>query len=455
MKRQFVRKIRALTQRISAVTYICGAVVVGMSLPVAAQQQDWWFDIEVIVFERQHDTPLAEQFDSESETPSGYAYDLLSRALYPDVRSVLRTFPICPNDELPSVEAIIEEYRAFIASQQAATDDTLTQETPEEVTPLPNLVEDEDVENTEEPSETVLAPPLSPLTRLIEAQQAYIDKLPPLAEVTWQRPYDCLTPSDVLATDHFVFLNNIDLLPRANQMLQSPTGANWQRSYQPHLLDDDQRLLQEFADDIQRQRNQRVLLHTAWRQEVLFGRDVAQSMRLIAGQDYNAPLYQRWELEQQLAELERQQEQEQNRSANTETTQDEDPFFTDLFAAINGPVNPNIVDEILAEQTDPVAQAVHLIKPLWQLDGEFKVFLQYIGGVPYLHVDNDLRFRRPSQYNDFGEAVAFDNIEMKQLRRVISQQIHYFDHPLFGVIVQIRRYQRPSLLDDSLGETNE
>jgi hypothetical protein len=188
-------------------------------------------------------------------------------------------------------------------------------------------------------------------------------------------------------------------------------------------------------------------------------------MRLIAGQDYNATLYKRWEKAQATALLEEQFANEQAELVGTLNPKDEledqvqsaeepleDPFFTELFEAINGPVDPEIVTEILEEQNSAIDEAVYLMTPLWQLDGEFKVFLQYIGGVPYLHIDNDLRFKRPTQYNQYGEPTAFDNIEMKQLRRVISQQIHYFDHPLFGVIVQIRRYQRPTLLDDELVE---
>ncbi|HLV48390.1 MAG TPA: CsiV family protein, partial [Aliidiomarina sp.] len=31
---------------------------------------------------------------------------------------------------------------------------------------------------------------------------------------------------------------------------------------------------------------------------------------------------------------------------------------------------------------------------------------------------------------------------LKQLRRVISHEIHYFDHPKFGILVEIRRTDR-------------
>ena len=497
MTLRFSRKFKALRRSFTGATLTGTVAIAAMSYPLAAQQQDWWCDVEVIVFERLHDTPLDEQFESLSDTPNRYTYDLLGDALYPDINSVLRVLPLCPIDELPSIETLIAEYHAFLDAEQAnqenneGVDELETELTiPKDQLPpvLPRALDPDVQASIEVPSQEgpdasdlvgevdafeelaqidadELAVKPSPLTQLIAAQQTYIDQLDPVANVQWQRSYDCLAPEDVLTTDHFVFLNNIDILPRADKLPRSPVGANWLRNYEPHLLDADQHLLKEFTEDIQRQRNQRVLLHTTWRQEVLFGRDVAQSMRLIAGQDYNATLYKRWEKAQATALLEEQFANEQAELVGTLNPKDEledqvqsaeepleDPFFTELFEAINGPVDPEIVTEILEEQNSAIDEAVHLMTSLWQLDGEFKVFLQYIGGVPYLHIDNDLRFKRPTQYNQYGEPTAFDNIEMKQLRRVISQQSHYFDHPLFGVIVQIRRYQRPTLLDDELVE---
>ena len=36
-------------------------------------------------------------------------------------------------------------------------------------------------------------------------------------------------------------------------------------------------------------------------------------------------------------------------------------------------------------------------------------------------------------------------IRFKQDRRVISGEVHYFDHPYMGMIVQIRPYKKPNL----------
>lgn len=111
--------------------------------------------------------------------------------------------------------------------------------------------------------------------------------------------------------------------------------------------------------------------------------------------------------------------------------------------------------------------------PIWEIDGRMKVFLKYINRVPYLHIDSELFYRHPvpetflsagidtptiaegnTQENTQENAelsptepqqLAYQlvSIPLAEQRRVISKQLHYFDHPLFGFIVQIRRYKRP------------
>jgi len=39
------------------------------------------------------------------------------------------------------------------------------------------------------------------------------------------------------------------------------------------------------------------------------------------------------------------------------------------------------------------------------------------------------------------------SVPLAEQRRVISTQLHYFDHPLFGFVVQIRRYNRPDVTE--------
>jgi hypothetical protein len=60
---------------------------------------------------------------------------------------------------------------------------------------------------------------------------------------------------------------------------------------------------------------------------------------------------------------------------------------------------------------------------------------------------NELRqagaFQPNFQEPDSQEPNFLQSVNFNQLRRVISKQVHYFDHPLFGMIVRLNRYRWP------------
>jgi hypothetical protein len=75
-----------------------------------------------------------------------------------------------------------------------------------------------------------------------------------------------------------------------------------------------------------------------------------------------------------------------------------------------------------------------------------KVYLKYINRVPYLHIESEFEFHE-FQLNSFGEA-TIEKYPFKQRRRVISKQIHYFDHPKMGLIIRLQRYEKPKEEDN-------
>ena len=100
------------------------------------------------------------------------------------------------------------------------------------------------------------------------------------------------------------------------------------------------------------------------------------------------------------------------------------------------------------------------LPPIWELDGFIQVFLKYINSVPYLHINSELFYRQPvatdvKQQSDSTSAPTYElvSIPFRQVRRVISTQLHYFDHPLFGMVVQIRRYDRPAAKQSNTDDT--
>lgn len=122
----------------------------------------------------------------------------------------------------------------------------------------------------------------------------------------------------------------------------------------------------------------------------------------------------------------------------------------DAFKALDTP--------IIVEQDDDNALDPSLRTPIWEIDGTIKVFLKYINRVPYLHVDGEMFYRQPVPLSYFSSEESSSSltagqpsrteyklvsVPLAEQRRVISTQLHYFDHPLFGFVVQVRRYNRP------------
>ena len=184
-----------------------------------------------------------------------------------------------------------------------------------------------------------------------------------------------------------------------------------------------------------------------------------------------------------------------NDSAN-QTAQTEPDFFAQLDNRITNPKAIPFSDINPLEKRSSDEEAINAdalggrVPPIWEIDGRMKVFLKYINRVPYLHIDSELFYRQPvpSEYftnSTFGDAAITSDINadigsqnapvpaseamlaatenltednpsnqaveyklasipLAEQRRVISTQLHYFDHPLFGFIVQIRRYHRPA-----------
>ncbi|MCL2916770.1 peptidoglycan binding protein CsiV [Shewanella litorisediminis] len=106
--------------------------------------------------------------------------------------------------------------------------------------------------------------------------------------------------------------------------------------------------------------------------------------------------------------------------------------------------------------------------PVWQLDGLINIYLSH-----YLYIESDLVLRTPgtrkvaveqellaSSQSDTlaagasatksGQQIAFEEqpflfaIPLTQNRRVRSGQVHYFDHPKLGMVIQIRKMAQPT-----------
>jgi hypothetical protein len=78
-------------------------------------------------------------------------------------------------------------------------------------------------------------------------------------------------------------------------------------------------------------------------------------------------------------------------------------------------------------------------QPVNELDGTIKVVLGR-----YLHVYTDLAYRRPfnlsaaSTENPLGRDRVLADFAIKTHRKMRSKTLHYIDHPLLGILVEIR-----------------
>mgnify|MGYP000421609426 CR=1 FL=1 len=227
--------------------------------------------------------------------------------------------------------------------------------------------------------------------------------------------------------DWLVLEQKIDQVPiylrQANQSKPSPIA---------HLLDGEDLYLAEIAKKLFKQRDIAPLLHIEWRQAVEFGEQNAPFVHLFAGKRLNIT------------------DQITNTAFASDsalsTNDNQQDFFNVLEQALlnNRAVVWQADPDIKTDATNEIAE----LSSAWELDGLFKVFLKYINRVPYLHIDSEFRFHE--LFIDGEQEARIKVIPFKQRRRIISKQIHYFDHPKMGIIVRLERYEPPQeVLDES------
>ncbi|WP_299789667.1 peptidoglycan binding protein CsiV [uncultured Shewanella sp.] len=177
------------------------------------------------------------------------------------------------------------------------------------------------------------------------------------------------------------------------------------------LLSSSQSQFQEIIDKLAREPGNRSLLHMTWQQSMQ-PRHKAKPVRLFSGQDYAS----RFEANGQAIQ-----------SHQVESVIPQFDFFGDTLDSDSH-------------------------KPVWKLDGTLNIYLNH-----YLYVETALNLREEgvktlgimqdnTHLNETLESVTSPflfAIPLTQNRRVRSDEIHYFDHPNMGMILQIRKMEQP------------
>ncbi|ADN76715.1 conserved hypothetical protein [Ferrimonas balearica DSM 9799] len=184
---------------------------------------------------------------------------------------------------------------------------------------------------------------------------------------------------------------------------------------QPYLLTSAQLQFNDALSQLNRQRGYKILLHTGWQMPV-YGRRQAQPFALYGGVNFG----ERFRMDGHL-------------KAPDDELLSQFNFLTGFAPSSQG------------------SEAV------WQLNGWLRIYLDHFLFIETkldLREEGERRWSATSLEADSG-ALAADvtvaeesepfllTIPLEQNRRVRSREIHYFDHPKMGLIVQIRRMEQP------------
>lgn len=441
---------------------------------------DWWFDVEVIVFERKLDlTELDEQFEfADSLAPPLVEADVIGDAIVPNISWLKQGLPNCNQaltPQWPEDIAYVSDTALYDGETAEDTVDAL------DAVKTMDVVEAVDTVKSAGAADTV---PLAHVASLpLENEQAArsfaLEMLLKDSELTEEISVPEVTACETVQPwmtyqrGQWHTHRPDNRIPAPNELPITPEGFDWPRAGHAHLLPASSQQLTSLSRQIRQNRDLTRLLHVTWRQPVLFGKDNAFNVRLFAGQNFAdrftlsgdpivTPVVNNDELLPSLSNLSGQSDHP-NTSA--------DQFFDHLEQKLSAPApvdfsyfSDTIINKLGTplpnDESEIVQQAP--TTPIWQLDGSLKVFLKYINRVPYLHIDSALFYRQPiplKALKPIDENAGMDSamspteaqadyrlvsVPFSEQRRVISKQLHYFDHPLFGMVVEIRRYKRPA-----------
>ncbi len=239
------------------------------------------------------------------------------------------------------------------------------------------------------------------------------------------------------------------------------------------LLDESEYQLTSVVSSLGRSSQYRPLAHFSWRQPVE-GKAEAPWVRIVGGKNY----YDEFEYSGDSKNA------AQNLNRFSSSSSWTKPGFDNLTT------DNEILDEEGLESDDAIASISY--QPVPEIDGAIRIYLER-----YLHINTQLYLRIPGQeevdisdlnanlssslLNMTDDGVLDSNYEssfgwtfdannwfdqnqqftlvdrllnypLVQSRRVRSEETHYFDHPLFGVIVQIRPYEPEENNDPQSGE---
>jgi hypothetical protein len=494
-----------------------------------AVEQEWWFDVEVILFERKLDADnISEKFkQSRLAKPSSDFIDLLAPYINPDLSYLRAGLTYCRVSNRLAVKSQYEQDFAFPLPALGTKESSLSaadNKSAKSLVASSDLVPEENFEYTVATTDIFAqSNEIVPVTQTSDSEDTNsgdlslnnddnveqqenvaltskinLPKLPIKVDfIEWQIPseFPCAYAEQIDPS-----LDSISALQNSESGIQTEdhkqrvpdiiNGILWPQKRNAALLPTSTMNMTELYEKIKKQRDINPILHLNWRQQVKFGRKNAQTIRLFAGENFadqfdvnglplikdTDPLFASLQQstdefyipELELAQLSLEQQQDlllRMNGSDSEATAEDIFARIDTALADESPIRFDEANAVTGPQTVKTDSAI--LKEIWQIDGGISVYLRNVGRIPYLHIDSNLDFRQaifdpnkalpitysPTDTSEQGAIVAnqlqqpnfLQSAQFNQLRRVISKQVHYFDHPLFGMIVRINRYRWPEV----------
>jgi len=419
------------------------------------EKDDRWFEIEVILFQQLDDkNKLKEQFPEGITTSIlpkyRESFDLLGHYIQPDLTKIKQFLPSC------NTERNKEEQPFFLQSLKTTTTSLEKELQQIETITMYNQADFNKAQNALELDlqEDFSHPLFSNDTLCVISQQNL----------------ENLFDKEQLAN---ININSIDVSALPSRLDASGTHDE----DNPYLIADESLLLKDISQRLRWSKEFKPLLHFGWRQ-VGITKAKAIPLKLFAGEHLTD--HYRKALTENQAEGKKAISLDENLFAQLTKVKNADKIanstnqlkihikhnqqklnqlFNSFETLQQTPLNKNVINDtvnqinkqrfetiILTDETQLTLNNQKLnnenrpkapLQP-WLLDGFIKVHLDH-----YLYITADLNI-----FNQDNVKTILDNeksnevklINFSQNRRVITGEIHYFDHPYIGMIVQIRRF---------------
>ena len=376
-----------------------------------------WFEVEMIIFERKDNQDFRENFENEIPIlEKARKWDILRHQLQPDISLMMGGLEECHQDKNP---LLVDETKV----------------------PL---------------SPDVFFQKMMEYKTLINSKWQFTNEL-------------CLLPDESLS-GYWAFDNDFTKLAKEElidvpleQVPEQVVAGDHDDFHDVYLLADQNLQLKEHFYTLKRNRNLNPLLHVGWRQPGLSKRR-SIPVYLIAGKNYSEQY--RYDGSMIFEQPEQNLIEESDTDLQTSAQETLRQTATDNVARFIQQLQSGAKVDFKNNKL-VTTNEVNLPEQAWQLDGYVQIHLNH-----YLFINSEFNYREPSSKlvdaDEFVLNAKFEptnseqseqsseadqnlsqqvevnylqNYYFKQNRRVYSGDIHYLDHPKFGILIQIRKYR--------------